>query len=78
MAKKLERPTKKLLTQPYVEDIDTLKEFYPPPIGVNMAIREIVHNHCKKLREKANRMEQTHVLDLELDITELTAGARAD
>jgi hypothetical protein len=74
MGKKLDLPTERALISFYQGDIATLKEFYSSH-GYNMAVRELIHKHCKKLRERANREANTNVqLDLDLDISEL-AGA---
>lgn len=38
----------------YVGDLETLKEFYPE-MGYGRVIRNLVHQHCQKLRAKFNQ-----------------------
>lgn len=72
--KKLDRPTEKRLIAFFLGDVKTLVEFYPE-IGYNAAVRALVHAHCNKLRERANRSgaqdERPEQFDLDLDVSAL-------
>lgn len=48
-------PLKKTLIALFEGDVETLKQFYPKPVGYNFAIRHIVHEHVLRLREQESR-----------------------
>lgn len=55
MPKKLDKPVEMVSLKLFEGDRDTLKQFYPMPLGYNAAARQIIHHHCNKLRERASR-----------------------
>lgn len=71
MAEKPDIPLEKALISFYEGDVDTLKQFYPRPIGYNLAVRTIVHEHCKVLRERASR--EAKVIHERLELVDLTS-----
>jgi len=57
-------PLEKVTLNIFTGDKDTLIDFFPAS-GWSVAARHIIHNHCKKLREKASKMK-TENLTIEL------------
>lgn len=55
MPKLLHKPVKPVTLKLFEGDKETLAQFYPSPVGYNAAARQIIHNHCNKLRERASR-----------------------
>ena len=76
MPKKSAIPLRKETIRFFEGDTDTLQEFYPQ-IGFNRAIRELVSQHCKALRERQSRETQTNVRSLaaDVDLAGLDLGA---
>lgn len=80
MPKKSLQPLEMASIRLYEGDRDTLASFYPS-IGYNAAVREIVHRHCRLLKEKEARLHQpqqgaTHdgpVIDLDGDTAPIAA-----
>jgi hypothetical protein len=54
MALKTDRPLERKLVAFFEGDIEILKRFYPT-VGYNLAIRELVHAHCRHLEEQQSR-----------------------
>ena len=59
MPKKLEQPTRKVTHLLFDEDIQYLEEVYKK-VGVAPVVRQLVHNHVRKLKERAARTESLH------------------
>lgn len=51
----MDKPLEMVTVKLFEGDKETLKSFYPLPLGYNAAVRQIVHHHCNKLRERASR-----------------------
>lgn len=65
MPKKSSLPLEMVSIRLYRGDRAVLQDFYAADIGYNIAIREIVHRHCRKLLEIEARAMPTRPLQLE-------------
>lgn len=84
MPKQTDLPLETISIRLYEGDKDVLRQFYPE-IGYNAAIRELVHKHVAKLRERLNRQQgyqSDAAFNSTLDINALlgtgTGGSNAD
>jgi hypothetical protein len=81
--KKLELPIEKKTLNLFEGDAATLADAYPS-IGWSVAVRQLVHVHAKKLREKLSRSgvranDRAEINDLaaSIDIGDVLASAEA-
>jgi hypothetical protein len=70
--KKLDLPTTKRTLNFFEGDCETLADYYPT-LGWSAAVRQLVHIHAKKLRERASRSgaqsnERAELAELATDI----------
>lgn len=77
MPKKSDLPLEFVGLRLVAGDKATLQEFYPT-IGYNAAVRQIVHNHTKKLRERAAREGAQSNAAIRALASELAAGDDGD
>jgi hypothetical protein len=55
VGKKSNKPLDKRILNFYEGDIETIEKFYGGKLKWSEVIRELVHVHCNKLRERASR-----------------------
>ncbi len=72
MPPKVKSPLEKVTLNLFVGDKDTLQSFFPAK-GYSVALRELIHNICRRLRESDSQkvLGGAEPLDVEIPLEDL-------